>query len=263
MAEVIVVDNGVTESKKRRWWLWIPLTIVGFLAVAIGIFVIWALNPMAEIGDEALMALQSDDNITVTDRAWLAFVPQNSLPNTGFIFYPGGRVPAEAYAPIARQIAEEGYLSIIVYAPLNLAIFNTDLAQPVITQFSAIENWVVSGHSLGGSAAAIFTENNPDLVDGVAFLASYPINDSLASLNMPIISIYGTNDGLATVEDIDASRPNLPNATFIEIEGGNHAQFGYYGSQSGDNPATISHDEQINQTIEALLDLLSIIDEQP
>jgi hypothetical protein len=29
----------------------------------------------------------------------------------------------------------------------------------------------------------------------------------------------------------------------VSIEGGNHAQFGWYGPQEGDNPATISREE--------------------
>ena len=38
----------------------------------------------------------------------------------------------------------------------------------------------------------------------------------------------------------------------MEIEGGNHAQFGNYGPQKGDLPATISAEEQQKQTVEAI-----------
>lgn len=38
----------------------------------------------------------------------------------------------------------------------------------------------------------------------------------------------------------------------VEIEGGNHAQFGNYGPQKGDLPATISTQEQQRQTAEAI-----------
>ena len=40
-------------------------------------------------------------------------------------------------------------------------------------------------------------------------------------------------------------------ATYI-IEGGNHAQFGNYGDQSGDGTAVISREEQQQQVIQAL-----------
>lgn len=257
MAEVIVVDSGEEQKTKRRLWLWIPLILFITIAILGGGFVFWALNPFVEIDDVAYSAMQSDDNVTVTDRAWLAFLP-HTPPTTGFIFYPGGRVPAEAYAPIARQIAEEGYLAVIVYSPLNLAIFNTNSATPVMENFSAVENWVVGGHSLGGSAASIYAENNMDTVDGIVFVASYPVGDALVDSGLTVASIYGTNDGLATAENIDESRQNLPADTiFVEIDGGNHAQFGYYGEQGGDNPATIGHEEQIRQTVNAILDVLA------
>lgn len=261
MAEVLVVDSGAETKSKRRLWLWIPLILITIIAIGAGGFVFWALNPFVEIDDIAINALESSDTVTVTDRAWLAFLP-HTPPTTGFIFYPGGRVPAEAYAPIARQLAEEGYLSVIVYAPLNLAIFNPDAALPIMENFSAVEKWVVGGHSLGGSTASIFAENNPDAVDGIVFIASYPVGDALIDSDLIISSIYGTNDGLATVKNIDESRLNLPaDTSFVEIEGGNHAQFGYYGEQSGDNLATITHEEQISQTIDAILDVLSTVDQ--
>jgi len=38
----------------------------------------------------------------------------------------------------------------------------------------------------------------------------------------------------------------------MTIEGGNHAQFGSYGPQPGDNEATISAQEQLDQTVEAI-----------
>ena len=43
---------------------------------------------------------------------------------------------------------------------------------------------------------------------------------------------------------------------FVPIEGGDHAQFGWYGPQSGDNPATISREEQQAQIVQATVDFL-------
>lgn len=260
MSEVVIVDSADTPRKKRRLWLWIPFIIMLVFAIATGGFVYWALNPGVQIDEIALNALESSDTVTVTDTTWLAFIP-HTPPTTGFIFYPGGRVPANAYAPIARQVAEQGYLVVIVHAPLNLAIINSNLANPVMEHFSAVENWVVGGHSLGGTTAAIFANNNPASIEGLIFLASYPANDALRDSDLVISSIYATNDGLASLEEVEASRENLPtNTIYVEITGGNHAQFGYYGEQSGDNPADISHEAQITQTVNAILDLLARID---
>ena len=43
----------------------------------------------------------------------------------------------------------------------------------------------------------------------------------------------------------------------VEIEGGNHAQFGNYGPQKGDLPATISAEEQQAQAVEAISDFIA------
>ena len=42
----------------------------------------------------------------------------------------------------------------------------------------------------------------------------------------------------------------------VEIEGGNHAQFGNYGPQKGDLPAAISAQDQQAQTVEAIANFL-------
>ena len=76
--------------------------------------------------------------------------------------------------------------------------------------------------------------------------------------NKDVLSIYGDLDGVAKLENIKG--PNLPkNSTFIEIKGGNHAQFGSYGEQSGDNKATISDEKQINLASKCTINFLNNI----
>ncbi len=65
------------------------------------------------------------------------------------------------------------------------------------------------------------------------------------------------------MENIETSRSLLPADTnFVAIEGGNHAQFGWYGPQSGDLPATISHPDQHTQTVVATVALLDTVKAQ-
>jgi Alpha/beta hydrolase family len=45
--------------------------------------------------------------------------------------------------------------------------------------------------------------------------------------------------------------------SWVAIEGGNHAQFGWYGPQSSDGIATISRQEQQKQIVVATMELLS------
>lgn len=243
----------------RRFW-WLPLVV---LLLLVGTFVIWA-SDAAQPTDEAVAALASTGSVAVdTSGDWLVFEPVANETNTGLIFYPGGKVDARAYAPFAQAIAENGYIVVIVPMPLNLAVFAPGRAADVIAAFPAVENWAIAGHSLGGSMAANFADGNPDAVDGVVLWASFPAgSDSLADDALAAVSIYGTRDGLIDVAEIDESRVLLPDtAVFLPIEGGNHAQFGWYGEQDGDLPPTISHAEQQRLTVEATVALLNQIDQ--
>jgi hypothetical protein len=70
--------------------------------------------------------------------------------------------------------------------------------------------------------------------------------------------VFGTRDTVADVEKVERARANLPPSTrIVPIDGGNHSQFGYYGFQPGDWPATISRDAQQAITRRALLDALT------
>ena len=94
----------------------------------------------------------------------------------------------------------------------------------------------------------------------INFYASYPQGDELKDSHIEVASIYGSLDGVANLQKISDSKNLLPSTTtFIEIAGGNHAQFGSYGEQSGDNPAEISADEQIERATNASIDLLNKI----
>jgi dienelactone hydrolase len=234
--------------KKSNWKFAAAALSLALILSAVA-FVTWAsdASPASEI---ALQALASDTLVGVDVRDdWIAFSPvDNSQLKTGFVFYPGGKVDFRAYAPALRQIAAQGYLVAVVPVPLNLAMFDINAATRVQAAYPEIENWFVGGHSLGGVAAVSYAASNP-FIKGVVFWASAPGDDALIGLGIPVLSIYGTNDGLFTV---DASRALLPsNTRFVAIEGGNHAQFGAYGFQEGDNEATISAEEQWQQAAEA------------
>lgn len=259
MTRVVVVDSGEKKVERIRWWLWLLVILVIILAIGGG-FIGWALTPVGAVMPEAGAALESDEKITVTRRSWLAFLPNDAPPTTGLILFPSVRVPSEAYAPLAREIAAEGYLLVIIYPILNLATLNPNSAEPVMKHFSAIEHWIIGGHSLGGRAAATFAVNHPSQVSGLILLASLPSGDSIVNSDLSVLSIYATHDGLISVEEIEASATNLPtNTNFVEIVGGNHAQFGYYGTQSGDGEASISREKQIGQTVEIILGFLRIV----
>ncbi|GAB4576467.1 MAG: hypothetical protein Kow0077_32930 [Anaerolineae bacterium] len=247
--------KGITMLRIVRKWWWVSLVV---LALGVAGFVIWASTPAQPL-PEALAALESDEQVRVTVDDWLVFAPEGATPTTGFIFYPGGRVDPRAYAPALRDVAAQGYLAVIVPMPLNLAVLAPGRAGDVIAAFPEITTWVIGGHSLGGAMAANYVRGASKAVRGLVLWAAYPAGiDDLSGQALAVASIYGTLDGLATPEKIEASRPLLPATTrYVPIEGGNHAQFGWYGPQAGDNPATISRADQQAQVVAATVALLA------
>ena len=168
----------------------------------------------------------------------------NSNSETGFIFYPGGKVEALAYEPILSKLAEKGVCCVLVEMPCNLAVFDSHAAGHGMKDLPKIENWYIGGHSLGGAMATSFAAEHQEDLDGVVLLAAYPTDE----LEIPVLSIYGSEDGVLNKEKYNDSIGLSQNLTEIVIKGGNHAQFGNYGDQSGDGEAQISKEDQWDET---------------
>ncbi len=230
------------------------ISLLSLILMGLAVFIVWAANP-AQADAQALEALNTTDTVRFesNDKGMLTFSPLKAAPDTGLIFYPGARVAPQAYAPLAQSIAESGFLVVIVPMPLNFAFFGIGRAADVMADFPEITTWAVGGHSLGGAMAAEFASQNLDAVEGLVLWAAYPgQNNDLSSASLSVISIYASNDGLATPQKIDDSRQLLPAPTqYIEIQGGNHAGFGVYGSQARDGAAEINQPDQQTQIVNA------------
>ncbi len=220
-------------------------------------FLIWAETP-SQPGPSAMAALKSDSAVQVVEHGrYISFEPTVQKSSTAFLFYPGGHVEYRAYAPILRRIAAQGYLVVLLRVNLNLAFFDIQAGAPALKDYPQVTHWVTGGHSLGGVAAAYFAANHPQ-IQGIVFWASYPADDRLKNSGIKMLSIYGTEDGGldhgAKIEQYKAYQP--ADTQFVVIQGGNHGQFGDYGPQPGDNPATISPESQWQQVTEATVRFL-------
>jgi hypothetical protein len=256
-----IQDTGRNPGLRKRSIVILSISTV-FLIAILG-FVVWAETPLGPM-PEAIQALKSDSMVDVSEGQWVTFAPHGLKATTGFIIYPGGRVNYKSYAPTAHAIAARGYLTIIMPMPLNLAVLGVNRANAPIKSYTDIKAWAIGGHSLGGAMAAQFAHDNPALIKGLALWAAYPASGTdLSKINMKVVTIHGTNDGLVSAAQIDDSLKQLPPDTVrVEIQGGNHGQFGWYGDQPGDNPARISREAQQEQTVNATCQLLEKIKPQ-
>ncbi len=240
------------KGKKILKYGLVGLAVV--LAIAVVGFLAWTRLARYPAFPEATALAQTAQ----TSQGWYVFQPAQPT-DTGLIFYPGGLVDPAAYAPLMKSLSDQGITTVIVPMPLDLAIFGVNKATDVIAAYPEIKHWIISGHSLGGSMAAEFVKGHPSAVDGIAFMAAYPADSTnLSALPIKVVSIHGSNDGLATEPKIQNSLKNLPADTkVVTIDGGNHAQYGNYGPQAGDGAATISREEQQRQTTVAVMELAS------
>lgn len=256
------MTTSPSTLKPRSHWpsyvLLVVMILIALMSIGSVLYTLFGSNA----APEATAAAQGSPQVTVTLDGFYTFAPAGSSvdpakANTGFIFYPGGFVDPVAYALYASALAASGYSTFITPMPLDLAVLNPNEAQVVIDAHPEITNWVIGGHSLGGAMAGQFVAAHPDLISGLVLLGAYP-NADLSGWNGIVTSVYGTDDGIATPAQVQAAANILPaGTTFVPIEGGNHAQFGDYGAQGGDNAATVSAADQLAQAVQATLGVLN------
>jgi hypothetical protein len=221
---------------------------------------LWAQACQSDYGAQphALESLVSNESTRVQfDENWISFVPVQSSTDVGLVFYPGGKVQAESYAPIIRGLADRGIPSYIVYVTADLAILDMNAPLAVFEEDNRA-HWVLAGHSLGGVAAADLAARDERVV-GLSLWASYPGSwVDLSEAEMAVQSLAGSEDQVLNRENWESSEEQLPDLTqWVDISGGNHSQFGDYGFQEGDGVATISPEEQWAVTVDAVESMIS------
>ena len=237
------------QMSRRKKWLLAGGIVLLVLAILTGAFS-WYVSDYYRAEDVALEVLAQDSAIDVQDN--LTILSPSYPTDTAVIFYPGAKVEAEAYLPLLDQIRQTGVTCVLVDMPFRMAIFDADSAEEVIARFPEIQHWYIAGHSMGGAMASQFASDHPDQIDGLILMGAYIYGDYP---DEKTLTIYGSLN--QSVEDHIDYTENI-----VEIEGGNHAQFGNYGPQKGDLPATISAEEQQARTVAAIEAFLSQADAQ-
>ena len=226
----------------------IAIVIILLLILGYGIFY---LTDYYHAEKTATDLLNGTGNVSVIKSSNGLFL-NGSGNDTALIFYPGAKVEYTSYLPMFTQLASQGIDCYLVEMPFNIAFFAQNSADDIIDN-STYSHYFIAGHSLGGVVASSYV-NSTDNVDGLILLASYPTED----LSKPVLSIYGSEDKSLNLEKYNQAKPfTNNNLTEIIIDGGNHAQFAYYGDQSGDGKAKISPQNQQNQTVIAILNFIN------
>lgn len=169
--------------------------------------------------------------------------------DSAIIFYPGAKVEYTSYLPLFTDLASKGIDCYLVEMPFNLAFLGRNSADAIIDN-SSYNHYFMAGHSLGGAMAGGYVNGTDKNITGLIYLSAHMPNE----IRVPVLSIRGTNDGIINLTGYNEAKSMVKaNFTEVLIDGGNHAQFAYYGKQPGDGNATISAESQQNQTVEAIL----------
>ena len=227
----------------------LALATLALIAVAgvIGFLGVGQMGPGAAA--EAALAGSEKVEVTWLDQRTVVFAPADGAKcQRGLVFYQGAKVEATAYAPLLAALAEDGWTCVTADAPLNFAMTDADAAARLIPRINGVSRWYVGGHSFGGFVSAQYAAAHADQVEGLVLLGSYA-NADISDSGLNVITIHGTNDLVCSQEKFEADLPNLPaSAHVLQLQGGNHAQFGDYGPQQSDGQATLSAEEQVAQT---------------
>jgi Alpha/beta hydrolase family len=218
-------------------------------------FLMWANTPYrADRASVIEVWANPDVQVEYLDEGILLTPAGEPANGTGLVFVPGARVEAHAYMLQLSGVVEEYGVTVLITEPtLNLAFFDTRTVDQFTTAAPDVDRWFVGGHSLGGVRACLMTPGAD--IAGLVLFGSYCAGD-VSDSGLTVLSIAGENDALSTPAIIDANASLLPaDATFVTIEGANHASFGDYGPQAGDGERTITS-EQMRAELTALLGAL-------
>ena len=226
---------------RRTLGVAVAVLVLGAAVFAAGAGIYFAVGTGPD--EAAVNAVESSSAVTVDRLDGLTVVRSGPLTaeTRGLVYYPGSRVNPESYVPTAAEIVEkadgvaEGDVAVVIVdVPLNLAVLGPNRADDARAAFPAVESWYVGGHSLGGAMACRYAAANADELDGLVLHASYCDSD-VSESGLRALSVLGGADGVIDADRERERRSNLPgDARVIELDGVNHAGFGAYGPQRGD-----------------------------
>lgn len=217
---------------------------LSFLGPALRVF-----QPSAEPTALAKAALASAKSVT---SEYILFTPPAGTPTTrGLVFLGGAKVKAEAYAPIAKALAERGVAVALVQSPLELPFLVPLFGQRVDAALSKLREGdpnlplVIGGHSAGGFVASNLKKQGV----GELLLVNARAESRQPRPEVRGVGVFGAQDGLISPQEREVTAAALPNLKTVIVPGLDHdfAQ-GLYGAQAGD-PTTSGSPQALVDTV--------------
>lgn len=180
----------------------------------------------------------------------IIYKPVGIEPTVGVVFYAGNPVDYRDYGTLLTALASHGYLVISPEFPFDTAAFNIIAGEEYMKQYPEIKEWFLAGHSHGGGVSTAEVNLRPELFKGM-ILIDPVIGIPVPREGFPVLKFHATEDFVCpqAFHDIIMAELAATDVTEVIIKGGNHAQYGDYGTQMFDGEAKISKQDQIDITI--------------
>ncbi len=249
--------SKLSNNKRKRNIIILVISIITAVAVAISACAVY-LGDYYKADEKMLESFDpmSKAEFYTSENGDIIFEVQGA--KTGFIFYPGGKVDNHAYKGLMAELSTKGVFCIIAKMPFNLAVFDINAAKEIQEEYPQIENWYIGGHSLGGAMAASYVSDHTEDFKGLVLLGAYSTSN-LSKSGLDVLSVYGSEDKIMNRDKYNENISNLPQSfKELVIKGGCHAYFGMYGNQDGDGNPSITNQEQIYITANAIAQLMGL-----
>lgn len=249
------VRRKITKNVIAVFGMLVAISIVGFF--------VW-LNDTYKTNEYAAHYMISTPHVEVENEknGTLVFKPKSGASKTGVIIYPGQKIEPKSYARLSNMIANSKYTVYVPKLRFNFSSFSSNLASKIIKENPEITKWYLVAHSTSGDVALNEAANQKKIL-GVVFLGTYPSGDDLKLINKPVLSIWGTKDGILDFTKFNEYKNNMPsNAHFYEIVGGNNTNFADIETIPNDNKSIISAEEQQMQAANEIVSFIKGSEEQ-
>lgn len=242
-----------TKEKKKISKKKIALIVLLAIVVLLGIVIVRYFTTV-HAAEEIVYSYfdKSEDEISVSYIDEGVFVDCPSQDKV-VIYYPGCKVEYTSYIPFCYELAKEGYDVYILKVKLNFALFDKEAGQKILDKID-YDDIILMGHSMGGIAISAYADEVGDKVEGLVLLGAHGTSD-LTDTDIKTLVMYGSEDGVVQRKKVEAGRSTLAKADNyyeLEIDGANHANWAYYGTQAMDGEASIPREEQIKIGIEEI-----------